>query len=297
MEELLWLNMECLSIAKINGFSFYNHNVVTNLSGCKLVELSLRVCSKRIIMLKNQLIKLSAVCVLAASSGAAMAHLNIAQEDAVVVGDGSREYKEGGSAFLDVNISHDCTNADGKHFPTTGVALLLPNGANVEGTYTANHRTHEHYGANAVMGIKQRASAIFKKTKVVRGPVESFYSHGEKMEDARALKWMRGKIDNDHYENLEFKAGFPKIDMESCVAKIKMYFPTVQYCKDGYKTAWIKTADSVYGMGDAKTRVTDTYAAYATIVRTSDLPESCGDGETVEVMPSVEDINMYLGMK
>jgi len=51
-------------------------------------------------------------------------------------------------------------------------------------------------------------------------------------------------------------------------------------------------------MGDAKTRVTDTYAAYATVVRTSELPESCnGAGETVEVMPSVEDINMYLGKK
>ncbi len=247
-------------------------------------------------MLKNQLIKLSAVCILATSSGAAMAHLNIAQEDAVVVGNGSREYKEGGSAFIDVNISHDCSNAEGEHFPTTGVALLMPNGMNVPGTYTAD-RSGNMYGANAVMGIKQRASAIFKKTKVVKGPVESFYSHGEKVEDVRALKWMHGKIDNDHYENLEFKTGFPKIDMESCVAKIKMYFPTVQYCKDGYKTAWIKTADSVYGMGDAKTRVTDTYAAYATIVRTSDLPENCDDGEIVEVMPSVEEINMYLGMK
>jgi len=51
------------------------------------------------------------------------------------------------------------------------------------------------YGANAVMGIKQRASAIFKKTKVVKGPVEPFYRHGEKVEDVRALKWMHGKID------------------------------------------------------------------------------------------------------
>ena len=54
--------------------------------------------------------------------------------------------------------------------------------------------------------------------------------------------------------------------------------------------------DGKYGTGDAKTRVTDTYAAYATVVRTSDLDPSCNSvGETVEVMPSVEDINMYLG--
>jgi len=91
-------------------------------------------------MLKNQLIKLSAVCVLAASSSAAMAHLNIAQEDVDVVGNGSREYKEGGSAFIDVNISHDCSNAEGEHFSTTGVALLVSNGMNVPGTYTADHK-------------------------------------------------------------------------------------------------------------------------------------------------------------
>ena len=248
-------------------------------------------------MMKKQLFKLSAIAALAVSSSVAMAHLNIAQEDAIAVGDGSREYKEGGSAFLNVNISHDCTNAAGKHFPTTGVALLMPNGESVRGTYTAD-RSGNEYGANAVMGIKQRVSSIFKKTKVIKGPVDAFYSHGERTEDVRVLKWMNGKVDNDHYDNLEFKTGFPKIDPESCIAKIKMYFPTVQYCKKGYKTAWINTPDSIYGMGDAKTRVTDTYAAYATIVRTTDLDPSCdGVGETIEVMPSVEDINMYLGKK
>lgn len=247
-------------------------------------------------MLKKQLKNLSAICVLAISSSAAMAHLNIAQENAISIGDGSREYKEGSSAFLNVNISHDCTNADGKHFPTTGVALLLPNGQAVEGAYTSDHSGNV-YGANAVMGVKQRVSAIFKKTKVVKGEVDAFYNHGVNTEDARALKWMHGKVDNDHYDNLEFKAGFPKIDPASCVAKIKLYFPSVQYCKNGYKTAWINTGDSVFGAGNEKTRVTDTYAAYATVVRTSDLPASCTEGEVVEVMPSVDEINMYLGKK
>jgi len=258
-------------------------------------------------MLKKQLINLSTVCLLAASSGIAMAHLNVAQEDAVVVGDNSREYKEGGSAFLDVNISHDCTNPDKtKHFPTTGVSLLMPNGQMVEGTYSAikiEGGDKVVYDANAVMGVKQRASAIFNNTEVVKGSVDAFYSHGLKDEDVRVLKWKDGKINNDQYENLEFKAKFPNIDPESCIAKIKMYFPTVQYCKNGYKTAWIKTADSVFGEGDSKTRVTAGYAAYATIVRTSELPASCaldsetGEviGETIEVMPSVEEINQYLG--
>ena len=247
-------------------------------------------------MIKKHLFTLSAIAVLAASSSVAMAHLNIAQEDAIAVGNGSREYKEGSGAFIDVNISHDCSNAAGEHFDTTGVALLMPNGESIPGTYTSD-RSGNEYGANAVMSIKQRVSAIFKKTTVIKGPVDAFYSHGERTEDVRALKWMKGKVDNDHYDNLEFKTSFPKIDPESCIAKIKMYFPTVQYCKNGYKTAWINTPDSKYGTGDAKTRVTDTYAAYATVVRTSEFnpDNNCGEGETIEVMPSVEDINMYLG--
>lgn len=247
-------------------------------------------------MSKKQLINLSIAFTLTASSSA-IAHLNIAQEDAVAVGDNSREYKEGSSAFLDVNISHDCSNAEGKHFPTTGVAVLMPNRQNIPGTFTSD-RSRNIYGANAVMGIKQRVSAIFKNTSVVKGPVDSFYSHGERTEDVRALKWMNGNVDNDHYDNLEFKTGFPKIDPESCISKIKMYFPSVQYCKNGYKTAWIKTADSKYGTGDKKTHVTDTYSAYATVVRTSELPASCGNtGQTIEVMPSVDDINTYLDIK
>ncbi len=244
-------------------------------------------------MIKKHLLNLSAVCVLAATSSMALAHINIASENALAIGENSREYLEGSSAFLNVNISHDCSNADGEHFATTGVTLVLPNGSNVEGAYTSD-RSGNTYGANAVMGIKQRANAIFKKNIVVRGDVGSYYNHGERTEDARALKWLRGYVDNDHYDNLEFKVGFPKIDPASCVAALKVYFPTVQYCKSGYKIAWINTADSKYGLGNDKTRVTDTYAAAVKVVRTSDLPAECGDGETVEVMPSVNDINQLL---
>jgi hypothetical protein len=248
-------------------------------------------------MLKKQLLHLSIACVLTAFSGVTKAHLNIAQEDAVAVGDGSREYREGSSAFLDVNISHDCSNAEGKHFATTGVTLLMPNGENIPGTYTSDH-SGNIYGANAVMAIKQHTNGTFKNTSIVKGPVDSFYSHGERTEDVRALKWLNGNVDNDHYDNLEFKTSFPKIDPASCIAKIKMYFPSMQYCKNDYKIAWIKTADSKYGAGDAKMHVYDTYSAYATVVRTSDLPASCGVvGETIEVMPSVEDINTYLDKK
>ena len=241
-------------------------------------------------MLKKQLFKLTTFAILAASTSAVMAHLNIAPEDAISVGDGPRQYKEGTSAFIDVNISHDCSNSEGKHFSTTGVTVLMPNSNSVLNTYSSNE-----ISANAIMSIKQRINKSFKKNIVVKGAVQPFYSHGIKTEDARVLKWLGGKIDNDHYENLEFKASFPKIDPASCIAKIRMYFPSMQYCKKGYKVGWLRTANSKFGMGDAKTRITDTYAAYADVVRTSELPESCGNGEVIEVMPSIDDINKYLG--
>lgn len=251
-------------------------------------------------MIQNKFFKFSLLAAFSLSGSVAMAHLNVAVEDAIAVGDGSREYKEGAGAFLDINISHDCTNEEGsKHFATTGVEVLLPNGASVPFTYTANGNT-----ANAVMGVKQKVNHTFEHNIVKKGEVDPFYSHGVKTEDARVLKWLHGKVDNDHYDNLEMKATFPKIDPESCVAKIKMYFPSIQYCKNGYKMAWINTADSKFG-GDpeadiyvGKTKIYSNYAAYATVVRTSDLPDVCGaEGETLEVMPSVEEINRYLGHK
>ena len=244
-------------------------------------------------MIIKKFYEFGVIIAFSALSNSVIAHLNIAPEDAIIVGDGARQYKEGSSAFVDINISHDCSNGEGKHFPTTGVALLLPNGESVPDGFTADH-SGQAYDANAVMNVKQRANRNFVKNIVVKGEVSPFYNHGVKTTDARALKWFRGKIDNDHYDNLEFKVKFPKIDPDSCAAKIRMYFPSMQYCKNDHKIGWIRTADSKFGLGDEKTRITETYAAYLDVIRTSNLPESCGEGYVLEIMPSVEDINQYL---
>lgn len=246
-------------------------------------------------MISNKILKLSIATALSLSSSVAMSHLNVAVEDAIAVGDGARQYKEGSSAFLDVNISHDCSNAAGEHFATTAVEVLLPNEMNVAGTYSAI--TDETHGANAVMGVKQRVNPNFSKNIVIMGDVEPFYNHGVKTTDARVLKWLGGKVDNDHYDNLEFKTKFPSIDPSSCISEVKIYFPSVQYCEGGHKSAWINTGDSKFGMGDDKTHVYHDYAASISVVRTSPLDaEACGSGEVVEVMPSVEDMNQYFDM-
>ncbi|MGR8930238.1 MAG: hypothetical protein ACU836_06315 [Gammaproteobacteria bacterium] len=51
-------------------------------------------------------------------------------------------------------------------------------------------------------------------------------------------------------------------------------------------------------MGDSKTHVYHDYAASINVIRTSDLPSSCnGEGQEIEVMPTVDEINMYLDDK
>lgn len=250
-------------------------------------------------MLKKQFLNVSAVCLLAAASSAVMAHLNIAQENVFALGDNPREYVEGSSAFINVNLPHDCSDADGNHYATTDVEVLLPNGTGIAGAFTSNHSTGDVFGANAVMGVKQRMNQTFEKNIVMKDTVDAFYSHGLRTEDARVMKWLEGEVDNDHYDNLEFKAGFPKIDPESCITKIELFFPSVQYCKSGFKTAWIGVADSKFGLSTAKTRVTERYAAHFSIVRSQDnpLPASCGGvGETVEARPSTDEIDSYLDL-
>ncbi len=233
----------------------------------------------------------------AAAGTAAQAHVNVAPDNAFFLGEAPREYLEGKSAFLSINLPHSCSNPDtGKRFATTDVALLLPNGSGLAAdvAYTAD-RQGKVYGANAMMGTKARVSATWKKVLVRKGEVQPFYSHGLKSEDARAVYWLKSYVDNAHYDNLEIRTHFPHLS--GCTARLKVYVPAAQYCKKGYRIAWIGTADSSVFQPDAKTRVEDHYAPYFYVVRdtvNNPLPAACGDGQTVEVRPSVEEIDAYL---
>ncbi len=228
------------------------------------------------------------------------AHVNIARENVFALGDAPREYLEGSSAFISVNLPHDCSNRDtGKHFATTDVAILLPNGTGLDPdvAFTSNHRTGETFGANAVMGTKARVSAVWKKVMVRKDAVDPFYSHGLRTEDARAIYWLKGLVDNDHYDNLEIKTSFPHLT--GCTERLEIKVPSVQYCKKGYATAWIGTdQSSVFAPGTPKLRLTPTYTPHFAVVRDLEknpLPAECnGVGETVKAMPSVEEIDQYL---
>jgi len=165
----------------------------------------------------KKVISSAAVICAMAIAGNATAHIGIARENVFALGDGPREYLEGSSASLGIQLPHDCSNANGDHFATTDVVVIFPNGENLSSDFMTTERDGTIHGANSMMGIKARVSASWKKVYMVKGEIDPYYSHGIKTEDVRAIKWLRGMVDNDHYDNLEIKTKFPKINPDSCV--------------------------------------------------------------------------------
>jgi len=249
--------------------------------------------------MKKIITRTAAVCALL-MAGNAVAHIGIARENVFSLGEGSREYKEGSSASLGIQLPHDCKDAAGNHYPTTDVVVIFPNADNLSSNFMTTARDGTVYGANAMMGIKARVSASWRKVKVKKGTVGEYYSHGSKTEDVRAVKWLRGMVDNDHYDNLEIKTKFPKIDPASCVGSLKIKVPSIQYCKSGYSIAWIGTEGSTlfpFPSNDPKVRLTETFTASFKVVRdleNNPLPGSCGGVATEEeIRPSDADIDAF----
>lgn len=244
----------------------------------------------------HSLLSALALIAAAASVTSANAHVGFSRDNVYTLGDEPRQYKEGSTVFFDLTLPHACRDENNNDFATRGVRILFPNAQAIPHTYTSS-KTGETYGANALMSVRARASAIWQSVPVDKGDVSPFFSHGLKSNDVRAIQWSDGLVDNDHYDRLEFRAKLPKIDPTSCVSSIKVVVPAVQWCQRGYSIAWIGTGSSVWGDGEgnARRRVETGYAPAFTIVRTSPLPTSCVEGgEAIEISPSVQEINKYL---
>lgn len=233
---------------------------------------------------------IAAVCGLL-MAGNALAHIGIARENVFALGEAPREYKEGTSAELAVQLPHDCSDEAGNHYATTYTSVLLPNGP---GTLTA-----EDFSKNAVNGTKARVSATWEKVKVIKGDIDPYESHGRTViEDTRSVHWKRGYVDNDHYDNLYIKTSFPKFTSTSCASRMDVYVPSIQFCKEDYSIAWIGVEDSSVFVDGPKTRVTEDFAAKFTVVRDLEenpLPAGCAaDTPPIEAWPTTEDIDTYL---
>ncbi len=225
-------------------------------------------------------------------SGQVLAHASVLAKDVNDQYDG-RNYREGSSAMLNLHLAHGCSDANtGETFATRHAVTILPNNQDLSGiAYTENHDGERFHG-NALMGVKAAVDNNWKKIKQLKGSVPEFENHGAKNSDVRAIHWLGGRVPNDMYANLQFKANLPMLD--GCVSQLRVYLPTIQYCEKGRVKAWFREATPSM----PAEVISPGYAPSLTIVRDEDrnpLPNHCaGVGVSEEVYPSPEDLEKHL---
>lgn len=259
------------------------------------------------------------------ASGDVFAHANVPAKDYYLTTDG-RTYVEGSSAEFKLNLSHSCS-AD---LPTVITTVAIPNGVDAEiytlgydkntqsvtgnpnqspksskyastaGFLYTSDATGKQYAGNAMMGIKPSVDNNWEHIVPKNGDVPTFYSHGAKAQDVLGIHWEGGHIPNDFYYDLKFRGNLPRIKPSSCVAKIRVYLPAIQYC--GVDMNNLSKQDNwLPKPGAGLTDITTNYAPYFDIdrnLRTNPLPETCNSngmkGEVVGLYPSDAQLTAFL---
>jgi uncharacterized protein YcnI len=220
--------------------------------------------------------------------------------------DGKRDYVEGTSATLNLNLGHGCGHDPNvPRDPTIAVGMVLPTKASLEGkAYTLDSGADGKvgtaddvkHGGNALMGVKPFVNANWDTIDVGTGTVPEFYNHGSNTSDVVGLYWNGGNVPDNKTENVAFKATLPNIEPGSCVGKIVVQVASVQFCGNGHVNSWIKAKT---GEWNTDALITPGYAASFNIVRdlkNNPVPDSCDKNnlETVTVYPDAADIDAYL---
>jgi len=228
---------------------------------------------------------------LALANTAAWSHANIVPKDNLDAYTG-RSYEEGTSAFMEISLGHGCRSDQGVAFPTRHVSAVFPNGEDLSGIAYTVDGSGTRYAGNALYGIKPSVDGDWDSIHPIPGTVAQYYSHGAKSGDVRAIHWLGGFVPDSMYENLEFKASLPKLD--SCVGKLRVYIPVVQYCDSGLKNAWVKTPTANF----PAEVISAGYAPFIDVLRNESknpLSAECGGvGQTVEVYPKDADVDEFL---
>jgi uncharacterized protein YcnI len=206
----------------------------------------------------------------------------------------STTYVEGKSAYLQLNIGHDCSdtvNGVAQHYPVEEVTVMLPQGHSLSRIAKPVAGQAPQVIENgmdwAVTSGLPRNNATFRTSEVRTGAV---HPSGD---GPRAFVWRNGKLLGDHYEGFEFKVTLPKFPTSACVNKAVLYFPSVQYCSNGKAEAWtLKGSSFDSTLGDA-----NGAAASITVARdetTNKLPEGCTTPETWYFYPATADVDQFL---
>ncbi len=205
-----------------------------------------------------------------------------------------RQYQEGSTAFIKINLSHGCKNSTGEALATKHTTAIFPNSVDLSGiTYTAD-RKGNHYSGNALMGIKPAVDSNWESIQRLKGSVPAYYNHGSKSTDTRAVHWIDGYVADDMYANLEFKAKLPKLS--GCYSKLRVFIPVVQYCTNEVKKAWLREATPSFNSDI----ISAGYAPYIDVIRdtkNNPYPAECSGHKEAEAYPSVDAIEAFLPLK
>jgi hypothetical protein len=257
-------------------------------------------------------------------SGEVVAHATYVQKDNYVTADG-RSYLEGRNSELNLNLSHACGAGTG----TVISPVIFPNGIDNE-VYDlklvrnpTNHRTLDVSGEpvpsqEILSNILDKAALTGIKPRVDRGDWGeiAIKKDGSLV---RAIHWHEGWVPDDFYERNNFVATFAAFKPDSCVTKVRVYIPSIQYCTTKTGTfasldAWLwKPIPGQTGNNAALSAgaIDLGRAAYIDIDRDMKYnkpPKKCGGrgdddegksegdwkGKVIGIYPTDEDIKHYL---
>lgn len=216
---------------------------------------------------------------------------------------------EGSSGYTALQIGHGCGDAKGVYHHVTGQSVVFPTG-NAAATKTENGAEvpvgslADYLTAGAIDGavslVADRNLFTKQAYKVNQdGKVIGFtLSGGDLYTSADGVAKMRGLV--------PFHVGAQSFVPTSCAKTVKIKMAVADICDalplgtEGSVNTWIPSAAqlgvSAYPIADLNF---DGVGSAATLTIKRDLtknplPSSCGEGEDINIWPSVEDIEKYL---
>ena len=206
-----------------------------------------------------------------------------------------RQFEEGTTAYIKLNIAHACkVGVDGterrntKHF-----TVVFPNNIDLTDVAATYDGSGNQYAGNVLMTIKPSVDSDWKRIRIQRNAVPTYYSHGTNSNDVRGIQWQHGNVPDSMYDNVEIRASLPKL--KNCVKKLQVFLPSVQYCANNTMQAWIKYPTDAFNDD-----VIAHYSPSFDIIRNetkNPLPSECIDGNVKIVYPEAGDIDKYLKLQ
>ncbi len=220
-------------------------------------------------------------------------------------------YQDGAFGPVRFNVQHACGHTEGAMVTTKQVAVVIPTSPTVRRIDTTLTNpwdfpnfepTYQELGpaspdANgydwAIQWLKPHSHASFNNVYPIMGKT----STGEDI--PRALVWVGDHPDNNDADLL-VTMSFPEIPAASCVKEVQFFFPSAQFCSTVGQTnsvsGWLLGTTSEWSKEMLGESLVQWSLAISMLrdLKTKPLPSNCGNGETIGIYPSREDIDQYL---